>query len=171
MIFLPCGVQVPGGSLAVNEGRFGALVDDGVGAGREGEGGDQHLVARADARMNEGQVQRGRARTECQRMRCAGGRGKPCPEQCPELVEGRVEGSASNASTCGPSGAIQLDAQGSWTNPCARPDMRGESQMRVMTGASSPNRFDGIWGYLWIVPSQDVGATAHIPHGDADRRR
>ena len=33
--------------------------------------------------------------------------------------------SASNASTCGPSGAIQLDAKVSWTNCCSRPDMWG----------------------------------------------
>ncbi len=31
----------------------------------------------------------------------------------------------SNASTCGPSGAIQLDANASCTNCCSRPDMWG----------------------------------------------
>ena len=69
-------VQVPGGALAVNEDRFGAQVNDRIGAGREGEGGGQHLVARANAQMDQGQVQRGRAGAERQRIRRADRRGE-----------------------------------------------------------------------------------------------
>ncbi len=69
-------VQVPGGLLAVNEDWPGAQVDDRVGAGGEGEGGDQHLVAGADAGMDQGQVQRGRAGGERQRVGRADGGGE-----------------------------------------------------------------------------------------------
>ncbi len=43
-----------------------AQVEDRVGAGHEGEGGDQHLIAGLDAGQKQGQVQRGRARAEGQ---------------------------------------------------------------------------------------------------------
>ena len=56
------GIHVPGEPLAVDEGRPAAHVEDGVGAGHEGEGGDRDLIAW----LNAGQVQRGRARTEGQ---------------------------------------------------------------------------------------------------------
>ena len=46
----------------------------------QGEGGNQHLVARPDASVDEGQVQRGRAGGERQRLRRADSRSKPCPE-------------------------------------------------------------------------------------------
>ena len=42
-------IHVPGEPLAVDEGGPGAQVEDRVGAGHEGEGGDQHLVAGVDA--------------------------------------------------------------------------------------------------------------------------
>ena len=47
-------IHVPGEPFAVDEGRPGAQVEDRVGAGHEGEGGDQHLVARIDASPDAG---------------------------------------------------------------------------------------------------------------------
>ena len=49
-------VHVPGDALAVDEDRLGPLIDHRIGAGGEGEGGDQHFVARAHAQVDESQV-------------------------------------------------------------------------------------------------------------------
>ena len=75
------GVHVPGDALAVHEGGPAAHVDHGVGAGGKGQGGNEHLVARAHAGQEQGQVQRGRARAEGQGMARAHGRGEIGPDR------------------------------------------------------------------------------------------
>lgn len=57
-------VHVPGGGVAVYEDGTSADVEDGVDAGGEGEGGDGHFVAGADAEVDEGQVEGGGAGDE-----------------------------------------------------------------------------------------------------------
>ena len=64
-------VDVPGAALTVDEDRSPAQIGDGVDAGGEGERGDEHLVARADAGQEQRQVQRGRARAERRGMAAA----------------------------------------------------------------------------------------------------
>ena len=68
------GIHVPRAALAVDEGGPAAEVDDRVGAGREGERGDQHLVARPDAGQEQRQVQRAVPR-RAPAVRRADGRG------------------------------------------------------------------------------------------------
>ena len=52
------GVHVPTGCLGVDEHRLGADVAHRVGAGGEGEIGDQHPVSRPDTRLDQSEVER-----------------------------------------------------------------------------------------------------------------
>ncbi len=47
-------IHVPGEPFAVDEGRPGVQVEDRVGAGHKGKGGDQNLVARINAIQAQG---------------------------------------------------------------------------------------------------------------------
>jgi len=82
-------IHVPRRPFAVNEGRPAAQIDDRVDAGREGEGRDQYLVARADAGQDQRQVQRGRAGGERQCIRRADGRSELGLERVHLRPEGR----------------------------------------------------------------------------------
>ena len=92
------GVQVPRELVAVDEHRTRARIQHRVRGRHEGERRHDHVVTRAD--------------TEHARAR---GAARPCRSTAPR-PPGRRRSSAnsrSNASTCGPSGAIQLESNAS----------------------------------------------------------
>jgi hypothetical protein len=76
-------VDGPGVRPDVGEDRPPAGVDHGVTGGREGVVGDDDLVPGAHAERGEGQVERGRAIADRQRVRPAGHAGKLVPEARP----------------------------------------------------------------------------------------
>jgi hypothetical protein len=61
-------------SLSMKVGR--PPINDGVDAGSKGEGGNQHLIIRANAAQLQGQMQSGRSGAERQRVRRAHNLGK-----------------------------------------------------------------------------------------------
>ncbi len=99
------GIDRPRRLVGVDEERRRARVDDRVRARGEGEVRAGDLVARADPEHDQREVQRGGPARQRDRVLDARDRG--------EL--------ASNASTCGPSGAIQFDAIASATSSASRP--------------------------------------------------
>ncbi len=95
------GVHVPGGALAVDEDGPTALVDNRVGAGREGERRDHDVVARADAGQNQRKVERGRARGDGGGIARANGLGK--------LTLKRIHMRAHGGNPVGGEGFVDID--------------------------------------------------------------
>ena len=58
------GIHVPRFSLTIHKDGCGPAIQNGVDAGTKGKGGDNHFVAYADAKMEEDEVEGGRARAE-----------------------------------------------------------------------------------------------------------